>query len=404
MVAEFDKLKHSTNINNTNHQEKISSLEKDKLILQEKCNNLETQIKETTKKLTSEIQTLSDQLSHTKEKYQAEKKSLSEALQLAKTQLQEMEQRYNEVANTYEKEQALWTGKFTFLENQRDEVRNNLADVQKKFELTLQQLQKKRALEVQEAEAAFNSKLANLEKRNQTLAQEVAQNHENELQNLRTQIKKIEKELKSEKDKHFLQNHSTTSSQTHLEKKLSDMYENEKKLHAELDSIKTDRDAKMIEYQKLLDKERGALKARVSEFEERIKELETKKSSQIFEHDKERIRWRQEKDNLSTQNKELHEALLIVEKKRDVLLRENEKLKNENKLSKKSQTLPGGIFKSNPANKILRPTSPVGSRDSESLDKNLSDITNKGNRFNGSYLGQTNVIRTGSTSDDEGQF
>jgi len=41
---------------------------------------------------------------------------LNEALQTTKAQLQEMEQRYNEVANTYEKEQALWSGKFTFLE------------------------------------------------------------------------------------------------------------------------------------------------------------------------------------------------------------------------------------------------------------------------------------------------
>jgi hypothetical protein len=49
----------------------------------------------------------------------------------------------------------------------------------------------------------------------------------------------------------------------------------------------------------------------------------------IFEHEKERAKWNLEKDHLVQQKNELADSLSRLEKKKEGLVRENEKLKNE---------------------------------------------------------------------------
>lgn len=75
--------------------------------------------------------------------------------------------------------------------------------------------------------------------------------------------------------------------------------ENEKKLQSEIEELKSERDSKVIEFQKRLDKELESMRNKVKDFETKYKESENKRNTLTFEHEKERAKWNLEKDYLS---------------------------------------------------------------------------------------------------------
>jgi hypothetical protein len=54
-----------------------------------------------------------------------------------------MERQISDLQSTYDKDKALWEGKCQFLENQKENYKKDLQESQRKFEITLEQLQKR---------------------------------------------------------------------------------------------------------------------------------------------------------------------------------------------------------------------------------------------------------------------
>lgn len=154
------------------------------------------------------------------------------------------------------------------------------------------------------------------------------------------------------------------------EKKVSELLEKEKRLYNEIEQLKQERDEKMREGMENVDKERECWKGKMGELEERVREQEKKHSQLIFFHEKERAKWNLEKDHLSQQKFDLQDQVQRLEKKKELLLRENEKIKNQSKSQRKyggaNQTYVGGLNSSfvntsnkklplQPQNKVTRP-------------------------------------------------
>lgn len=91
-----------------------------------------------------------------------------------------------------------------------------------------------------------------------------------------------------------------------------------------------------MEYQKMVDQERETLKSKIGELEQKYKEVESRRSALIFEFEKERAKWNLDKDHLTNLRNELTDQLDKLEKKKEMLLRENEKLKNEQRATRRS--------------------------------------------------------------------
>jgi hypothetical protein len=53
-----------------------------------------------------------------------------------------MERQHSDLNNAYDKDKALYEGKFKFLEQQRDTAKRDFEDAQNKFQSTVEQLQK----------------------------------------------------------------------------------------------------------------------------------------------------------------------------------------------------------------------------------------------------------------------
>lgn len=86
-----------------------------------------------------------------------------------------------------------------------------------------------------------------------------------------------------------------------MEKKVNELIENERRLHQEIDDLKSERDRKIVDNQKLVEKERENFKLRMVEIENKSKDSENRRSSMLFELEKERAKWGLERDHLVSQ-------------------------------------------------------------------------------------------------------
>ena len=114
-----------------------------------------------------------------------------------------------------------------------------------------------------------------------------------------------------------------------MEKKVQELIESEQRLSREIDDLKAERDRRLVEHQKALEKERETFKGRLTEVEQKCKELENRRSTMVFEFEKERAKWGLERDHIASQKQEVQEQVDRLQRRQETLLRENEKLKNE---------------------------------------------------------------------------
>lgn len=95
-----------------------------------------------------------------------------------------------------------------------------------------------------------------------------------------------------------LANRSKQTEQGALEKKLEKLLENEHRLSEELDQVKSDRDNKIIEYQRMLDKERENYKQKMRDIEGKGTNATAKQTELLLNFEKERAKWEHEKSYL----------------------------------------------------------------------------------------------------------
>ena len=65
--------------------------------------------------------------------------------------------------SSYERDKALWDGKFQFLEQQKEQAKSDLQEATRKFEMTLEQLQKRGNAEKDKIEHSQNTLLGSIE-------------------------------------------------------------------------------------------------------------------------------------------------------------------------------------------------------------------------------------------------
>lgn len=80
----------------------------------------------------------------------------------------QFESEKNEITALYEKDRVLWEARFNFLEQQREQAKNDLNEAMKKFEATLENLQKARNNEKNQNENTLTDLLLGVEKKYQS--------------------------------------------------------------------------------------------------------------------------------------------------------------------------------------------------------------------------------------------
>ena len=74
-----------------------------------------------------------------------DKQAIHDEVEKWRNQFLEMERQFQDTNNNYDKDKALWEGKFKFLEQQKDQAKRDAEEAQRKFQTTVEQLQKSQA-------------------------------------------------------------------------------------------------------------------------------------------------------------------------------------------------------------------------------------------------------------------
>ena len=120
------------------------------------------------------------------------------------------------------------------------------------------------------------------------------------------------------------------------EKKLNQLLEREKTSQDAIMLLKYQKDQVALIAQRELEKERERLKTRIFETEVALKKTENEKNLLIFEQEKQKTKWLIEKDNLMFQKQEGNDMLQKLRRQKEHLTKENERLKGNIKVLKKS--------------------------------------------------------------------
>lgn len=121
--------------------------EQEKVELIQKIELLTIQKSEQENAHNNELRNLQAQIQQLKESNIHSDPALIEDNEKLNKQIIDMEMEYSDLNANYDRDKALWSGKFEFLEQQRDQAKADLMDTTKKFELTLEQLQKKGSID-----------------------------------------------------------------------------------------------------------------------------------------------------------------------------------------------------------------------------------------------------------------
>lgn len=390
-------------------------MEKEKAIAQDKLLSYENKKQEIESRYLQEIHSLNFQISQIKETFTAEKRVFSSEIEKNKSIYLQAEQDKNEILTNYERDKVLWEGKFTFLEGQKEQAKQDLVDALKKFELTLHHLKKARNNEKDEQETNLNELLVSMEKKYQSQIQDINEGHQRIIQDYEERIRKLERELRNLNEKLIKETQGKLGHQLFNESKLADLQDNEKNLKQEIDILKQERDSKMAEFQHILENERDIYKSKLNELELKYKESESRRNALIFEHEKEKAKWGLEKEHLIGQRNELQDFLEKLENRKETLLRENAKLRSDSRISKRSINLNAlsssnmNINQNNSNNSFLNQTQQSKYQNNNGSinqkKKNLGDITN----FNGMMPYEPNRIfvnhaNISLNSDEEGSM
>lgn len=119
-----------------------ASTERERAVLAEKCSSLEAQLKEANKIADAEIARLKDSNEQLTLALNGDKALIQEELEKQKKDNSELDRQYQDLNNAYDRDKALWDGKFKFLEQQRDTAKKDCEDAQRNFQTTLDRLTK----------------------------------------------------------------------------------------------------------------------------------------------------------------------------------------------------------------------------------------------------------------------
>ena len=100
----------------------------------------------------------------------------------------------------------------------------------------------------------------------------------------------------------------------------------------------------MLEYQKQSDKEKEVAKGKYNDMEGKYKEADRVKNQLKFDIEKEKARWEMEKGHILSLNNDLKDKIEKLEKKKDTLVKEIEKLKYDKQNRKPMYNMVNGSF------------------------------------------------------------
>ena len=309
----------------TTMSKQIIDLEKERAVTSEKLSILETKKVEAEEKYKKDTEDLQLQLKEVKESENSDKMSLHLENERLKTLGQELDKELQDRNMCYERDKSLWENKFNFLVQQRDQARTELQEQQKKFDVTLSQLQKKGQSGT--LEQSTTSVINAIENKYKIQISDMQENSNRQLAEITEKLRNSEAEYRILREEIELERRGRSKESGSSERQIAEAKANEEALRAEIDILRNSQSQKIEEIQKQANAEKQSSKVKHAELDKRIKEMEHARGQLFLEHEKERAKWNLEKDQIISAKTDAQDTIERLQKKSEALIRENEKFK-----------------------------------------------------------------------------
>lgn len=170
---------------------------------------------------------------------------------------------------------------------------------------------------------------------------------------LNSTIRRLEKENKTLNERLELSSKSMMSEQGGLEKKIERVQEERDRLKEDIETIKVDRDRKLDEMRRQYEREKDIIKQKNNDLQNKAKNVDGKQTDLILQHETNRAKWDQEKSFLLSAKEDAIAEQKSIQRKNDNLLKEIERLKEQNKRNTWKYNKPMNMGKMETDNKML---------------------------------------------------
>lgn len=317
-------------------QNQLLGLEKEKTKLTERVKGLEEKLTEGVNARGKQAEKAEREVIKAREAARAEKAALEEELEKQREKAYEAEIALTEAQARLDKEEALWRGQLNFLKQQRDQLKLDLGESQKNFDVMVSKLQQYRVDENSEREETLVRQVEEMAHMHQMELAELRKKHQareegclDRVAVLEAEVGRLERLNQQTASKRF-------GSRLSEEKRLNELLEKEKLLQDEVMMLKCEKDSIGLVYQREMEREREQWKLKLFEFECELKKGDNERNLLVFEHEKQRTKWMIERDNWLFQKHENVGHLEKLQRQKEHLTKENERLKANIKVLKKS--------------------------------------------------------------------
>ena len=106
----------------------LQALEREKAVLLEKTQNMETKMEESERLHEEETSRLKEQLQGVSSGVMKDRQALVEEADKLKKQILELEKENSEINSNYDRDKVLWEGKCSFLEQQKEQAKKDMQE------------------------------------------------------------------------------------------------------------------------------------------------------------------------------------------------------------------------------------------------------------------------------------
>ena len=131
-----------------------------------------------------------------------------------------MDRQLQETINNYDKDKALWEGRFAFLEHQRDQSKKDYEEASQKFESTINQLQTMQSDSKLKIDTSHNNMMQQMQQQLSQRLKEAQDAQQNMSYELNQKIKQLEREKVALVERLELASRDQISEQGNLSKKV----------------------------------------------------------------------------------------------------------------------------------------------------------------------------------------
>jgi chromosome segregation ATPase len=318
------------------HKEK-NMLEREKAVLTEKLQTVNKYKEEILESLEKEREAFTNKINDIVETNRRENETRHKEFEFLKSKYKELQKNFNEVDSNYSREKDLWESKFEFLEEQRNQARADLTELQKKFELTIDGLQRKGLVDKDRIETSSKAMFTMAEERYKNQIRDLTDNFHKNLEELKQTIRLLEEENRSLWDKLTNKGDKKQSDIKELTRLLALAHESENRLKNDLAKANEEHKHKAVKLGEAHQEEIKYYKDRTIELENKVWEYEMKRNAITTGNAVDKVSHDKEKEALVKEAEQVKEILIGTDRKYKNLLLDYQNLLRDHERCKSSR-------------------------------------------------------------------